>query len=574
MSRASGSGIRAAGHSLAACLVAALQVVIALTIPVQSAKADEQGELRVLFVSSFGPSIPWTDQYLEGLQPALSQSGQPYELFTEFMELTRFPGPEQAKAAGAFLDDRYQGLDLDYVVVDGNPAISVFTADKDLLSGVDRVFVNEGPVSNPGDAVLIRTWAHFAAAAEQAIEVSGARRLVVVADTLSPGGANRLKNFQGATDEVLADIEVEYWVDLPFPELLGRVSELESDTAVYYLLIFTDGTGQSVGTPFQAMREIASASAVPAFSNWAPLMGSGITGGYMLSSRKVGEFVAEVLLDLNNGAEAPQVEVGRTHQGEYDWRELVRYRIPTSAIPADAEILYYDPDLWQQYGTAILIAIAIVLLLAGLAFTLWAREHRTRGRLAHASGDLERTRAAAKWLARTNRDLTQVAQTDPLTGLPNRRALEEYLETATRHAREINANLTVLLIDLDRFKDFNDEFGHIAGDDALRSVADILQKSIREGVDMAARFGGEEFLVVLAHSDATAGNHCAARIRNGLRGLRVPAAANAPAPYLTASIGMLTLSGGDVPSSRELIQRVDGLMFEAKTQGRDRIVSE
>jgi diguanylate cyclase (GGDEF)-like protein len=158
------------------------------------------------------------------------------------------------------------------------------------------------------------------------------------------------------------------------------------------------------------------------------------------------------------------------------------------------------------------------------------------------------------------------AITDGLTGVYNHRHLHERLAEEVESAAERGADLTLLFLDLDHFKEFNDRHGHSAGDTALRGVAQIIESSIRH-VDVAARYGGEEFAVILVDTDAAAGRRIAERIRRRIAGDR-----HAGAGRLSISIGMATFPA-DADSAEAALERADAAMYEAKRLGRDRVVA-
>lgn len=132
----------------------------------------------------------------------------------------------------------------------------------------------------------------------------------------------------------------------------------------------------------------------------------------------------------------------------------------------------------------------------------------------------------------------ELAASDPITGLPNHRALKERLDTEIERARRCDGPVSVLMLDLDHFKDFNDAFGHAMGDEALREIAGILRSSLRPG-DFAARYAGEEFVVILPSTMPAEGMKVATRILEKVAGLTASALTRPPSP-ITASIGVAT----------------------------------
>lgn len=164
------------------------------------------------------------------------------------------------------------------------------------------------------------------------------------------------------------------------------------------------------------------------------------------------------------------------------------------------------------------------------------------------------------------------AKTDTLTGLPNRRALDEFFRTAQIAAMEKGDPLSVLLIDIDHFKTFNDNFGHGVGDQVLRLMATVLRERVREG-DLPARYGGEELIAVLPGADLATCATVAERIRRSISEARITRRSTGEVlPSITVSIGVGEFQSGE--SMAELIERCDRALYLAKKTGRNKVVTE
>jgi diguanylate cyclase (GGDEF)-like protein len=165
--------------------------------------------------------------------------------------------------------------------------------------------------------------------------------------------------------------------------------------------------------------------------------------------------------------------------------------------------------------------------------------------------------------------LSELAATDALTGLANRRTLDQRLHLEWDRAQRSTEPLTLLMIDVDHFKAFNDRHGHHGGDEALRTVAQVIDDNIRRPADLAARYGGEEFAVVLPQTDAKGAWVIAEHIRSSVEHLpRVAGAERA----ITVSIGMSTRDKRSRMSLEALLLSADQALYEAKHTGRNRIV--
>ena len=169
-------------------------------------------------------------------------------------------------------------------------------------------------------------------------------------------------------------------------------------------------------------------------------------------------------------------------------------------------------------------------------------------------------------LAREMRELTILSRTDPLTGLPNRRHIEDHLAAVLSAARRHDHPLSVLFIDIDGFKQINDRSGYEAGDEVLRAIAERIRCALRIE-DLVGRWGGEEFLAVLAHTDLAGAAVVAERVRSAVANetVRVYRADTA----VTVSVGCT--SGAGDPA--DLIRRASHALREAKQAGKNRVVA-
>jgi diguanylate cyclase (GGDEF)-like protein len=168
-----------------------------------------------------------------------------------------------------------------------------------------------------------------------------------------------------------------------------------------------------------------------------------------------------------------------------------------------------------------------------------------------------------------------VSCTDGLTGLANRMQLDTTLNRMWHAAIRAGHSIGLLMIDIDHFKDYNDQFGHIEGDECLKSVAATIASSKGREEDFAARFGGEEFVLLLPYTDLVGAKRVARQLIKNIQNLNIPAAKNSNVEQVTVSVGVAAISPKFDPlqniSPIELINQADINLFKAKRAGRNRI---
>ncbi len=170
--------------------------------------------------------------------------------------------------------------------------------------------------------------------------------------------------------------------------------------------------------------------------------------------------------------------------------------------------------------------------------------------------------------------LRRLCALDGLTGIPNRRCFDEALENEWMRVKRNAKPMSVMLVDIDYFKRFNDKYGHTAGDQCLRMVAESLAEAAQRPGDLMARFGGEEFGCILPECDAAGVRDIARLCLEKVGELRIQNRGSDVAPYITVSIGVVTGVATADLSPAALLEKADKLLYRAKDEGRNRFVHE
>jgi len=201
------------------------------------------------------------------------------------------------------------------------------------------------------------------------------------------------------------------------------------------------------------------------------------------------------------------------------------------------------------------------------------RQHRYEQELAqHRDRLAQLVQERTAELQAANERLQSLARTDALTGLPNRRHFDEAKTTEMRRARRHGHSLSLLICDIDSFKDYNDHYGHAMGDSCLSAVAQALKSQLGRAGDMVARIGGEEFGVLLPATSGPAAHMLAERLREAVAACAIEHLHSACAQVVTISIGLAVREAGATEEFGAMFQRADQALYRAKAAGRNQVV--
>jgi len=169
--------------------------------------------------------------------------------------------------------------------------------------------------------------------------------------------------------------------------------------------------------------------------------------------------------------------------------------------------------------------------------------------------------------------LKRLSSEDELTGIPNRRGFDNYLEQEWKRAMRYEVPVSLILVDIDFFKAYNDTYGHQRGDHCLKKVASVLNDGLHRPADFAARYGGEEFVIILPNTDLNGGEFIAEKLREGVEAMGMDHSSSQASEHVTISLGVATATPSQGFSPSDLVTAADQALYRAKQEGRNRVRS-
>ncbi len=265
----------------------------------------------------------------------------------------------------------------------------------------------------------------------------------------------------------------------------------------------------------------------------------------------------ELLFNKSNSKQLMEIQV------EFETREKeleIRHLLSGSEIEKNRK---------DQQFRFLLILAAVFIAFFFLLIHRYIYTKRSRNLFQKLSQDLE---IKGSQLAEANAELARLARSDALTGLVNRRGFDEHMEKDWALAMRNSQPLSLLMIDVDYFKDYNDAFGHLSGDQCLHQLAQVFLHEASRPEDTVCRYGGEEFAIILGDTSRKGAQAVAEKLRAATEATKIVTPPEAVFPYLTVSVGGCTMVPSSESSLEDMIQKADLAMYQAKRNGRNGVV--
>lgn len=373
-----------------------------------------------------------------------------------------------------------------------------------------------------------------------------------------------MDNIKQLEDKYRNKVEFEYLHDVTHDEMLNAVYSANKDSAVLFVRWIEDKDG-NLFIPDKVIKEVAKEAKIPIYGTQIQYLGGGIVGGCLYNISLLTEEAAEIAKQIIDGKEIEDIEIKELVYSEYvfDNRVMERFGIDTAKLPTNSRIEYKENNFFSEYGLYLIIIILIIIAESALIvgfITNYRRRMKAENRTVELQG-------ANLNLKEVNRELDYSNRIDPLTGSYNRFHMDEQLIKAGRDYLHKGIEYTLMMLDIDEFKQFNDNYGHEAGDEILEKVAETLKSLVRDK-DVVCRWGGEEFLILCINLNKENALIRGELIRTEIEKLEYY---NSGDPLgITVTIGVATVINNE--TYREVLNRADEALYEGKRTGKNKII--
>ncbi len=364
--------------------IAALVVTLLLATLCQSQAADPEPK-RVLMLHSFGPRFkPWSD-YEQSIRSEISrQWHKPVDFLDQSLVNARLDDEKSEVLFAEYLRALYTGRPVDLIVAIGAPAAAfvqryrqwLFPVTPMIFTAVEQRRVQYEKLTENDTVVAV---AHdFPAAFDNILRVLPLTKTIAVVNGTSPNETFWLEEMRRELAPLTGRVELKWYNEKSFEEILIHAARLPPHSAIFWHLMNVDAAGVAHEAN-DALNKLANSANAPIFSYDSSFFGEAIVGGPMHSVHKLGEITAAVAVRILNGEKAGDIKTppGGFAAPIFDWRQMRRWGIAESSLPAGSTVYFREPTLWERYSWQIALITTVLLLQAGLIAAL-LHQHRRR----------------------------------------------------------------------------------------------------------------------------------------------------------------------------------------------------
>ena len=526
-----------------------IMLILGMATPSNAAEVNNR---RVLFLSSYSYAWDTVQLQIEGIKEGIDSD---IELDYEFMDTKRVDDDESRRLFAEGLAYRLSRVEPYDVLITGDDAALRFAMEheEDLFSGIPVIFegINDEDLAKEATSDPMITGVAERISFGKNIDLArifypDATKVVLVLDDTITGQALR-KSFYGVAAQYprlkFSDINASR---LTTEELKQAIASVDTDTILLYVMMTEDASGVHYTNP-QAEMMLTQMAQVPVFRIVDGSFGSGVLGGNVVSMEMSGKLAAQMASEIVNGKDPAEFDVieDSPNISVINEETMYTFGLDLSLIPEDVQIINHTPSFAERYRELIVpgLLAACVMLLIILLFGM----------------DSLRKNKLAKQLEIEQINLIQENSHDSLTGIRNRGKLMEDIE----HYAEKGILRAAFMLDIDNFKSINDNYGHRAGDDALRQIS-VRLHALNKNEMIAYRYAGDEFVILLRSWNTDEIDVCAQKC---LEIFTEPFDLGNVRLQISGSLGVAFYERG--MDEKTLVGHADEAMYRAKKNGKN-----
>lgn len=535
---------------------------------------------KVLVLHSYHQGLEWTDNISKGIQSNFRTYHNQYELFYEYLDTKRNFGDEYTKKQLEFLLTKNQKNNYDAIIVSDNNAFNFIKNNRDVL------FPNHTPiifcgVNNYQDAFIdgmknvtgVVESTDFKTTITLMQKLHPEKNKVMVILDKTPTGDAIYDEFKNTELYFKDQVEFEYYRDFSLNEVGAKISQLD-DNYLIYLLTFNRDKNNDFISYTDGVHMINKHAKTPIYGSWDFYMGKGIIGGIITSGFLQGQQAAKLALRVLNGESASNIKVIKDSptQPMFDYLQMQKYGIKISQLPYNSIIMNPPPSNYERYKIVLISITLIAFFTCLILFWKYTKQKMRLKIQQNANRKLEKiVNERTEKLAMANKVLERMSNQDGLTKLYNRRYFDLQLKNEIKKLQRVKQPLSLLMCDLDYFKEYNDTYGHVAGDDYIIGVAQAIGTHCQRVSDTPARYGGDEFAIILPNTGSKDALRIAQLICLDVEKQNILHATSPIKDVVSLSIGVATIIPTINTEPASIIILADKALYESKENGKDRV---
>ncbi len=534
---------------------------------------------KVLVLHSYHQGLDWTDNITRGIKSVFDPLESSYEIHYEYLDTKRNTGDAYMQDMARFVSEKNSKIQFEAIIASDNNALQLLNEGK-LVFGKSPPVIFCG-INNyePSLTDHIAKVTGVAETNDYRGTIDLMRRLhpnrthvLVVLDRTPTGNAIR-EEFRRFEDLYKGQLEFRFMRDFSLDEVPDKVAHLD-DNDIIYILTFNRDKNDNFISYTEGIEMISRSTDVPIYGSWDFYLGKGIVGGSITSGFLQGEEAAKMAVRVLQGYQIENMKVllEGASQFMFDYKYLKKYGIDPSQLPKGSTIINAPPSTFERHK--LLLTWVTGISLGFMLLLLWKYMRQRvvlKEEIALAMELEKKVQERTRELAEKNRELRRLSNLDGLTQLHNRRYFDEVLIKEINRLQRASSPISLLICDIDFFKQYNDTYGHLAGDDCIKIVANAIQQNCRRATDVAARYGGEEFGIILPGASPEDACRIAESIHKGIELQNIAHESSTIKNIISISIGIASIIPDAHTTPASLIAIADKALYVSKSSGRDRV---